>query len=87
MGYVSYQGAGASSLSATAKRAGLVESRSGAARGAARGDVHTEAHGEGTDAPWCINTWGVDLPDGDGSFPLPVLDFHKALGLPLQVSS
>jgi hypothetical protein len=76
MGYVSYQGAGASSISATAQRAALAEWR-----GAARPGMH----GEGTDAPWCINTWGVDLPDGDGSFPLPVKEFHKALGLPLQL--
>jgi hypothetical protein len=66
MGYLSFQGAGAS-------KAQLGERRLAGVGG-----------GQPGDAPWCVNTWGPDLP-GTGTYPLPVGELHAAIGVPLQL--
>lgn len=54
MGYLSFQGAGASS-------------------------------GRGKAAPWCVDTWGVDGGLNPKVYPMDLLSFQKALGLPIQL--
>ena len=42
--------------------------------------------GRGGSAPWCVETWGVDDGGLGDNYPMPLKDFHKALGsIPLQL--
>ena len=75
MGYLSFQGAGASHLSRDAPQMAALPD-SDAVVGLSNSDG----------APWCIGTWGPDLPPGSShNFPLPEPEFQKALGIPLQL--
>jgi hypothetical protein len=41
--------------------------------------------GRGQAAPWCVETWGVDGGLDKNHYPMPVKDFQKAIGIPLQL--
>jgi hypothetical protein len=77
MGYLSFQGAGASHLDRRARPqpAALPE---------APAMDPVVAASDGVGAPWCIGTWGPDAGTSN-QFPLPETDFQKALGIPLQL--
>ena len=70
MGYLSFQGAGASHLNRHAHHNQQL------AVGASVSD--------GMGAPWCIGTWGPDAGTSH-QFPVPEPEFQKALGIPLQL--
>lgn len=79
MGYLSFQGAGASSM------ADDVENSDGSGSALRRLD---EGPSPPPSAPWCVNTWGPDLHGSDRrKFPVELAggDFAKALGIPLQL--
>ena len=79
MGYLSFQGAGASSMSAAVE--GYGEAGSALRR---LDDGPPKPHA----APWCVNTWGPDLHGSERrQFPVELAggDFAKALGIPLQL--
>ena len=80
MGYLSFQGAGASPLNRHAHQQplALLDAASTAAVAVEVSD------GEGMGAPWCIGTWGPDAGTSN-QFPIPEPDFQKALGIPLQL--
>ena len=69
MGYLSFQGAGASSLGAPQ----FLET-----------DTATSDDDRLLGAPWCVNTWGVDGGLGS-EYPLSVGDMQRAVDVPLQL--
>ena len=80
MGYLSFQGAGASSMAAAA-----VDGSDGPDSAVRRLD---EGPSPPPAAPWCVNTWGPDLHGKErGNFPVELAggDFANALGIPLQL--
>ena len=80
MGYLSFQGAGASSMAAAA-----VDGSDGPDSAVRRLD---EGPSPPPAAPWCVNTWGPDLHGKErAQFPVELAggDFAKALGVPLQL--
>ena len=77
MGYLSFQGAGASSVDAAPALAPPASISGGGGGGGGGGDPPHAA-------PWCVNTWGPDL-DGNGAYPMPLKQFQQALGVPLQL--
>lgn len=75
MGYLSFQGAGASSTSSMSDADDENSRRSG----------RRQLQGP-PGAPWCVNTWGPDLHGAQRrKFPLELPDFQQALGVPLQL--
>lgn len=76
MGYLSFQGAGASSMADDVDGSGSALRRL------------DEGPSPPPSAPWCVNTWGPDLHGSDRrKFPVELAggDFAKALGIPLQL--
>lgn len=41
--------------------------------------------GRGQAAPWCVSTWGVDGGLDQNHYPMPIPEFQKAIGIPLQL--
>ena len=97
MGYLSFQGSGASSLSSLSSLSSdssdssdlsVEELGEGRVKDRAEDGVEDGVEGLGGDlggnAPWCVDTWGVDGGLG-GQYPVPLGPFQKALGVPLQL--
>jgi hypothetical protein len=80
MGYVSYQGAGVSTMSRSDSSREAHNYRR-PSEDATREGVSSDDH----NAPWCVNTWSADLPSGHGSYPLSVKELRDGLGVPLQL--
>lgn len=77
MGYLSYQGAGSSTMAADFEYDITHVESLGAA-----------PPGPPPSAPWCVNEWGPDLNESQrqrGPYPMPMDQFQKALGVPLQL--